>query len=100
MILAGWILLRLVDDAQLNPMCSRRRHTRQREQSKPDRLKHALLSPMSIVALLNTGAQIELAPGHAIKLAIIVARLKRMTFREIEFPHVFPHRIPPDPASR
>src|SRR5438128_12533496 len=63
-ILAGRVFFGAIDDAELKPVGARGRHSRQGEEPKANGFKHSLLSAASVIALLNTGAQIHLAPPH------------------------------------
>src|SRR5205823_4896180 len=80
-------------------MSARRRHLGQREQLETNRFKHPLFAALSIITLLNAGAEIDLVPGDPIGLTVIIARLERMALVEIELPHVLPHRVAPDAAA-
>src|SRR5436309_2493309 len=55
---------------------------------------------MTVVRLLNTRPQIQLAPLGPVVLAIIVARLKQMARVETDLPHVLAHRVTPNPTPR
>ena len=69
---------RLIDDAQLHPMRGGRFDPAQVEQPESHRFKHALVASHAVVALIDAGPQIDLAPLHRIRASIIIARRERM----------------------
>src|SRR2546421_11663578 len=98
-LLFGICLIRLVDDSKLDPMRVGRLHTGQVEKFKCNGFEHAVFAAMAVLALLNTRAEIELAPMDAIRLAKVVAGLEVVSFIELEFPHVLAHGVAPGAAA-
>ena len=72
---------------------------RQIEEFEGDGFEHAVFAAMAVLALLNAGAEVQLAPVDIVRLAIIVAGFEVVSFVEFEFPHVLAHRIAPGAAA-
>ena len=99
-VLIGWSFFLPINNAQLHPMCKRRFDAHQIEQFEGHGLKHPVLSPHSIISLLNARSQIELSPLGFILLSEIVAGLEMLAAIEIDLPHVLAHGVTPLATAR
>ena len=97
---AGTRFVRVINHAKGHEGGVRRRHAGQLKQTEAERLKHALLTAMVVIALLNARAEIHLRPGCFELLPPIVAWLKVMSAVHVELPHILNHRVAPDAAAR
>src|SRR5438270_10963911 len=77
-----------------------RRYSGQIEEAKSHAFEHALFTTAAIIALLNTGPQVDFGPGDWVQSAKIIFRLEIVISRDRDFPHVFTHGIAPDASSR
>ena len=93
-------LLRFIDDAERAERAVRCWNTCEVEETKADRLEHALLAAMIEVALLDARAEVQLRPRHRILAAPVVAHLQIVASIQVELPHVLRHRVAPHPATR
>src|SRR4029453_2666827 len=99
-ILVRRSLFGLIHDAQLNPMGVRCFNAREIKKSECDRLEHSLFTTHPVVALLNTGTEIQLIPLRLVLLAPVVPRFEVMSFVKINLPHVLAHGVTPRSTAR
>ena len=69
------------------------------EQLEADRFEQPLLAAVPEIALLDDGAEIQLAPTDVVLVAVVVAGLEVVSAIEVELPHVLAHGVPPHAAA-
>src|SRR5438105_15832733 len=76
--------IRLVDDSKMDPMRVGCFDTGQIEELERNGFKHAVFAAMAVLALLNTGTEVQLAPVDIVRLVVVVAGLEVVSFVELE----------------
>src|SRR6516225_8758823 len=89
-ILVRRVFFRLINDAELHPMCEGCRHSHQVKEAETNTLEKALFAAVAVIALLDASAQIHFGPRGRIQFAKIIVSVK-LLFAEVEFPHVLGH---------
>src|SRR5260370_3844260 len=99
-VLVGRVFLWLIDDPELDPVSVRRGYAGQVEEAETDALEHALLAALTIVSLLDAGAQIDFVPEDGIRPSEVSFRLEGVIACQRELPHILAHGVTPNATSR
>ncbi len=93
------VLVGLVDDPKLHIVGLGGRGPGQIVDPEGERLEHPLLAPLPETALLDARREIQLVPGGAVRISVIVAGLEVVPALEIDLGHILAHRVAPDSTS-